>query len=48
MRIDTLHVAGFAPAFHAMRNPKDSWAKSDSEIIEMEEGHPHLEIGPKD
>ena len=42
MRIDTLHVAGFAPSFHAMRNPLDSWAKSDSEMIEMEECWPRL------
>ena len=30
MNIQTLKVEGFEPAFHAMRNPMDSWAKSDS------------------
>ena len=30
MRIKTLEVAGLMPAIRAMRNPMDSWAKSDS------------------
>lgn len=30
MEIKTLEVAGFAPAIKAMRNPMNSWAKSDS------------------
>lgn len=30
MKIDTIDVAGFAPALKAMRNPMDSWNKSDS------------------
>lgn len=30
MIINTLEVAGIGPAIHAMRNPFDSWAKSDS------------------
>ena len=30
MKIDTLHVAGFSPAFHAMRNPLDSWSRNDT------------------
>ena len=30
MKIETLDVAGFQPAIRAMRNPMDSWAKSDS------------------
>ena len=30
MKIETLQVAGFEPAFHGMRNPMDSWEKSDS------------------
>lgn len=30
MRIETLEVAGLKPALHGMRNPKDSWSKSDT------------------
>jgi hypothetical protein len=30
MRIDSIRVFGFEPAFHGMRNPQDSWDKSDS------------------
>ena len=30
MTITTLDVQGFEPALHAMRNPMDSWSKSDS------------------
>lgn len=30
MEIRTLEVAGFAPAIKAMRNPMNSWSKSDS------------------
>ena len=30
MKIETLEVSGFQSAFKALRNPMDSWAKSDS------------------
>jgi len=30
IRIQTLEVAGIGPAIHAMRNPYDSWEKSDT------------------
>lgn len=33
MQIETIEVAGFIPALRAMRNPMDSWGKSDSEPI---------------
>lgn len=39
MTIKTLEVAGIGPAVHAMRNPFDSWEKSDTL---------HGRIGPKD
>lgn len=39
MIIETLEIAGFAPALLAMRNPMDSWAKSDSA---------HKKVGIKD
>lgn len=36
MNIETLEVAGFAPALHAMRNPMNSWDKNDSGYVETE------------
>ena len=30
MEIKTLEVAGFAPALKAMRNPMNSWERSDT------------------
>lgn len=33
MKIETLKVEGFEPAIHAMRNPFDSWSKSDSNRV---------------
>lgn len=30
MKIETLEIAGFRPALRAMRNPMDSWEKSDT------------------
>ena len=32
MEIKTLEVAGIGPAIHAMRNPFDSWGKSDTHL----------------
>ena len=45
MKIETLEVAGIAPALKAMRNPLDSWAKSDSSYSEDTDEY---EIGPAD
>ena len=45
MQINTLEVAGFSPAFHAMRNPLDSWAKGDSGYHEEAD---EFWIGPQD
>lgn len=39
IKLKTIQVAGFIPALHAMRNPYDSWDKSDSRLGE---------VGPKD
>lgn len=39
MRVKTLEVAGIGPALHAMRNPMDSWDRSDTV---------HGQTGPKD
>ena len=45
MKIETLEVAGFAPAMKAMRNPLDSWARSDSGL---HEDSGEYWIGPQD
>lgn len=33
MKLKTLEVAGFSAALHGMRNPKNSWLKSDSTVV---------------
>lgn len=33
IKIENVHVSGFDAAIRGMRNPKNSWEKSDSEII---------------
>ena len=52
MIIETIREpAGFSPAMHGMRNPKDSWLLSDSEFDFGEIDEPIEEwyvIGPKD
>lgn len=46
IKIETLDIQGFGPALHGMRNPKDSWERSDTvEDAEMEAG---VVIGAKD
>ena len=51
MTIETLEVSGLEPALHAMRNPMDSWDKSDSQwedignIIKM---YKFFNVGEKD
>ena len=40
MKIETLEVSGFYPALHGMRNPMDSWAKSDTTWHTTEEMYP--------
>lgn len=32
IKIETIEVCGFKTALHGMRNPKDSWALSDTEV----------------
>lgn len=44
MTINTIDVAGFAPAIRAMRNPMDSWEKSDSTLDEVGEKDKELSI----
>lgn len=50
MRIETLETAGIPAALHAMRNPMDSWERSDSGYIESpgeDSGYIYL-VGPAD
>jgi len=35
MKIENIRVEGFEPAFHAMRNPWESWPRSDSVFFQM-------------
>jgi len=35
MKIEKVQVCGFDPAFRGMRNPKDSWERSDSEFYDL-------------
>lgn len=52
IKIENVQVVGWEPALRGMRNPKNSWGKSDSEFICPDEGttrccgEPH--IGPND
>lgn len=50
MKIETLEVAGFAPAFKGLRNPKNSWRLSDSyvQINNREDISADFVIGEKD
>lgn len=44
MKIQTLEVSGFHPALHGMRNPMDSWSKSDSFADEIGEADKDLSM----
>ena len=48
MTINTLLVDGFEPSIRAMRNPYDSWDKSDSGWLEYEQGRRQFDIGQND
>lgn len=48
MELVTLETAGFMPAMHAMRSPKNSWAKNDSEVIWNDEGRHTWILGEND
>ena len=41
MNIETIEVAGFRPALHGMRNPMNSWDKSDTVWHTTEEHYPN-------
>ena len=51
MKIETIEIAGFKGAFKGMRNPLNSWDKSDSKTIMIanEDGYyPQFILGEKD
>lgn len=53
MKIVTLEVAGFGPALRAMRNPMNSWDKSDTDyMVSMGDDNwgclTQVEVGPED
>ena len=45
--IENVCVSGFAAALRGMRNPLNSWSKSDS-VITYENGTEAAKIGPND
>ena len=45
IRFETVETYGWEAAVRGMRNPKNSWSKSDS-VFSFLDGHPHL--GPND
>jgi hypothetical protein len=47
MDITNIHVFGFMPALHAMRNPMESWGKSDSKFY-IDSPYPNSEDVPWD
>lgn len=47
MDYKTLDVCGWIGAFHGMRNPMDSWKKSDSYVVYEDDGISFI-IGPND
>ena len=50
IKLKTIDVQGFEPAIHGMRNPKNSWAKSDSQWGCNGDSCPidSFELGPND
>lgn len=44
IKIELVDVTGFIPAIHGMRNPKNSWDKSDSFIYDSEIGCKDLQL----
>lgn len=52
LKIENTVVTGWEAAIRGMRNPKNSWARSDSKLvpidIELRPGHFKFEIGPND
>lgn len=50
MKFENVEVIGFRHAIRGMRNPKESWDKSDTTLISIEDRHEfgNIHIGPND
>lgn len=50
MKFENVEVIGFRHAIRGMRNPKESWDKSDTTLIPIEDRHEfgNIHIGPND
>lgn len=50
MKFENVEVIGFRHAIRGMRNPKESWDKSDTTLIPIEDSHEfdNIHIGPND
>lgn len=48
MKFENGQVFNFEGAIRGMRNPLNSWSKSDSKVVWQYEKIPYFEIGPKD
>ena len=48
IKIDHTHVDGFEAAIRGMRNPKNSWGKSDSHFGLQAQGYPLFALGQND
>lgn len=46
--IENIETCGWGPAIRGMRNPKNSWDKSDSEFYVDTLGHDRAKLGPND
>lgn len=48
IKLETLQITGWEPAFHGMRNPMNSWAKADSYTHVMDSFTDEFVMGPND
>ena len=49
IKIENVEIAGIQTAIRGMRNPLDSWDKSDSEYVQcFEDGSGYFKIGEAD
>lgn len=48
MKFELIEVSGLEAAMHGMRNPKNSWARSDSSRISYDPNYKGYYIGPND
>ena len=48
IKIENIEVVGWEHAIRGMRNPMNSWDRSDSHLADIERGIPYYEIGSND